>query len=62
MIISRRNEGMAMVCQGLTGDLVIFSYMFWGQETVETLLWAYEKHRKRTQGAETDTGGGKEKR
>lgn len=35
MIISRRDEGMAMACRGLTGDLVIFSSMFrGGWETV----------------------------
>lgn len=28
MIISRRDEGMAVACQGLTADLVISSSMF----------------------------------
>lgn len=32
MIISRRDEGMAVACQGLRGDLVIFLSMFRGGE------------------------------
>lgn len=30
MIISRRDEGMAVACQGLTADLVISSSLFEG--------------------------------
>ena len=54
MIISRRDEGMAVACQGLTGDLVIFSSMFWGEVKDITSPCAYRKHCKRKQRREKD--------
>lgn len=38
MIISRRDEGMVVACQGLTGDLVISSSMFRGAGAGGTVL------------------------
>lgn len=59
MIISRRDEGMAVACQGLTGDLVIFSSMFrGGGERQHFAVWKalYEE----IKGRERQTQGGVE--
>lgn len=52
MIISRRDERLAAACQGLTGDLVIFSSMFGGGVTVrlENTEGEYEREGQTEEG------------
>lgn len=60
MIISKRDEGMAVACQGLTGNLVIFSWMLGGGwETVfnSMLMENIVRGNKGERGTETRTGG-----